>query len=238
MKQRLRYLLAAGLVLPALAVAPVLAADNTSTTNTNNTSSTTTVNQNSSSTATDDNQPVDMNAVKQHIEQEKAQLKLKLTALEQQKILTKCVPAQAIIKGQTNHVEQGAPNRTKAYQELVDHINQLIDKLKAAKVDTTTLAQEVSTLKTKIATYQSALTDYKQALVDTQSVDCKTDPTGFKAALETARIKQQAVSAAVLDIRTYVTNTIKPTLVQIRTQLVAQSESSKSNATDTSGGSQ
>ena len=57
-------------------------------------------------------------------------------------------------------------------------------------------------------------------------MDCVTDPTGFKASLETARTARQKVATDATDIRTYVTGTIKPTLAKLRQQLETSKQGS------------
>ena len=48
------------------------------------------------------------------------------------------------------------------------------------------------------------------------AIDCLTDPTAFKAALEAARTSQATVLKDIKAIRAYINDTIKPTLTDIK----------------------
>jgi hypothetical protein len=65
------------------------------------------------------------------------------------------------------------------------------------------------------------LATYTQTISDLGSMDCVTDPLGFKATLESARTQRDLVAKDAAAIRSYLTDTIKPTLQEIRTSLDA-----------------
>jgi hypothetical protein len=56
--------------------------------------------------------------------------------------------------------------------------------------------------------------------------DCTADPTGFKASLESARTAREQLAKSAADIRAYIQQTIKPTLVEIRAQVAKKTEGS------------
>lgn len=162
--------------------------------------------------------------LKERLEKRKAELKTQLTAAQQQRVKTRCKPAQAAIKVLDQKVNANVPNRIRAYEELSNHLPKLITKLKAKGVDVTTLEQQQETLKAKVAAYKADADTYKQALADLNEIDCAADTTGFKASLESVRTLREKLSASMADITKYVKETIKPALQQIRTQLEAQSK--------------
>ncbi len=172
-----------------------------------------------------------------------AELKIKLTLAEQTKIKAKCVAAQANVKTLESRVDAGLPTRGKAYAELLDHLDKLIVKLKAANVDTAELEKERAALKGKIDTFSSDLAKYKLALDDLKVLGCVADPSAFKATLEAARTSRATVASDAAAIRSYVNDTVKPTLKTLKAE-VDKSTSEDSSTDDskakttTTGGTQ
>ncbi len=226
MKRYLRLLISAVLIMPIVSLAT------TALVNAEGTSTTTTTTQ---SDSTDTESPDDVSLLKR-LTDRKAALNIKLTTAEQARLKLKCKIAQTgAISSLSGRIKGIETSRTQVYNNLLDQLNKFDTKLKAKNVDTTTFEAEIATLKTKIATFQTDLATYKQDVVDLKSLDCLTDPTAFKAALETARTQKTKVAADAADIKTYVTGTIRPTLVAIRTQLGAAENASTSTSSTTGG---
>ncbi len=220
MKSRLRYVIAS--IVATLVFVPVVAF---AVEDENQTSETTTT------TTTSETKTEDAAALKDRLEKKKTELKIKLTNLEQEKIKTRCKAAQGVVTSLSEKVKNNGPNRTKAYTELVSRLTALIDRLKAKGVDVTELQQELAVLQTKIDTFNTDLAAYKQALSDLKNVDCSTDPTAFKAALEASRAARDKLIADAADIKAYVKDTIKPTLEKIRAELKAQETAAEPTST-------
>jgi len=162
----------------------------------------------------------------------KTSLKTKLTTAEQTRVKSKCVPSQTgslkLLSGRIKGIET---SRKETHKNLLSRLDKLIEKLKVKNVDTTELEAEIVVLKTKIATFDADLVLYKQAITDLKSMDCVADPVSFKASLETARTLKQTVAKDSETIKSYVTETIKPTLKIIRTALET-AEKLETNTTD------
>ena len=156
------------------------------------------------------------------LERGKIELKVKPDAKEVEGIKSKCKPAQLKVKDVGDKTELRVKDRSRAYAEVATKLSETVAKLKAKGVVTTTLEQEIVLLNTKIALFATDLVTYKTALSDLKLHDCVTDPTGFKAFLETARTAHTKLIADAADIKAYIKNTIKPTLLEIRTALEAQ----------------
>src|SRR5690606_15224110 len=77
-------------------------------------------------------------------------------------------------------------------------------------------------LKTKIDAFKTDVELYRQAAEDVSEIDCASDVLGVRAAIESAKTNQQKVITEVGEIRADATNVIKPTLVQIKTDLQTQ----------------
>ena len=162
----------------------------------------------------------------------KTSLKTKLTTAEQTRVKSKCVPSQTgslkLLSGRIKGIET---SRKETHKNLLSRLDKLIEKLKVKNVDTTALEAEIVVLKTKIATFDADLALYKQAITDLKSMDCVADPVSFKASLETSRTLKQTVAKDSETIKSYVTETIKPTLKIIQASLET-AEKVETNKTD------
>lgn len=216
MKSRFRALLIAATMVPLLFFSSVAAVEGSSTDS--NTSNTTT-----QSSQTDD----DKLTVQQRLDKRKAELKIKLTALEQSRIKLKCKASQGLLSSLSGRIKGIETSRNNVYKELTDRLTDLTSKLKNQGVDTTELNTEIDALNAKIATFKTDLDAYKLAVSDLSGMDCASDPTAFKSSLLAARSAHDKVTADALAVRNYVNETIKPTLQKIRQQL----EQTKSGGT-------
>lgn len=226
MKYRIRNLIGTTIAISVMVVTPLALAE------TNTTSGSDSSDKDTSSSSSSE----DSTARQARLEKLKTDLKIKLDAKEQEKLKTRCKPAQTIVKNVGERFNTKAPGRAKIYDELVTRLNSLVTKLKAKGVDTTELEQEISMLQTKVTLFNTDLAAYKQALSDLRDVDCVTDPTAFKAALEAARTAHDKVIKDAADVKAYVKDTIKPTLQKIRSVLEEQEkapeDSSKKEGTN------
>lgn len=236
------------LVAPFLAVTPMVAAEtaNSSSPTTNSTTTTTTTKTTDTTTKTDDVSETFEDSFKKLSDTESKKqtqadrlkarvtdLKTKLSAADQAKLKLKCVAAQVKVKELETNVNNGVTARGKAYDELLSHLDKAITKLKAAKVDTTELEKERTELKVKIDTFKTDLVKYKIALGDTKDLGCVADPSAFKASLEAARTSRTAVATDAAAIRTYVNDTIKPTLKTIKATVDKDPAASSAKPTTT-----
>lgn len=212
MKTRLRVLLSVILATPLLVFGMAHAVDGTGDTSQSSDST-----NNTQNAETNDQQ--EAADLKTRIEEHKAALKTKLTTLEQRHVQLVCKAAQGKLTSTINRVKGVETSREAIYKALTTHLTDLITKLKAKGADTKALEDEVTVLNTKIATFNTDLATYKQDLNDLGTMTCTTDPTGFKAQLETSRSARLKVLADATTIKAYVKDTIKPTLQTIRQKL-------------------
>jgi hypothetical protein len=164
--------------------------------------------------------------------------KVKLAAAEKKKIQTNCQAAQGKVSSVSGRFKGIETSRGEVHKNVVNHLNELVVKLKAKGADTTQLEANIATLNTKIETFNTDLATYKQSVSDLKALDCKTDPEGFKAALTTARTNLEKVRADATDIHSYLKDTIKPLLKTIRTQIEEATESTQESTTEQEGGTQ
>jgi hypothetical protein len=210
MKSRLKMMVVVSLASPLLAystgfAAAVKASETTTTTAANTTST-------SSGTNSGD-------SLSQRLQTRVNALKLKLTAAEQARIKEKCKAAQTILSSYNTKIKNIDTKRAEVYNNIVSQLTTLVTNLKAKNIDTTQLQTEIDNLKTKIATFNMDVSNYQQDVSDASLADCVSDPTAFQASLQAARTDQLKVRQDAEEIRTYVNQTIKPTLVTIKKNL-------------------
>lgn len=206
MKRVIKLGIAMALILPSFAI-PLVLAETTTTTTTN------------ADTTTKPLTAEEKQALAARIKERKTALKIKLTTTEKTRIVAKCSASQGVVGNVKGKLQSTENARIKAYTTIKNNLTELSTKLKDKGVNTTGLEAALTTLQTKIDTFNTDLAKYKQAISDLKEVDCKADPDGFKASLETARTALQTVNTDGVAIRTYLTDTLKPLLKTIRTQL-------------------
>ena len=200
MKSRVMVAASTGLILSVLIAVPVLADDATASTTNNQTQTTQTDSQ-------------------KRIAKREAALKIKLTTIEQKRLQLRCKSAQGTIRSLQAKASTLGTSRTQLYSDLVTKLNTLQAKLDSKKADTTDLKSEITSLQTKIDSFKADITTYTEAVSDLSSMDCVADPNGFKASLEEARSDLIKTRTDAVGIRSYVTDTIRPTLAKIRASL-------------------
>lgn len=236
MKHYLRYIIGAALIASTLIVAPVVWAvennstnDNSSNDNSSSTNLTTNSDDNSDNAATETK-----SEFTSRMDKLKTKFKVKLGETEKRQLKLRCRPAQSVVAKLNTRFGNSVTKRTQAYTELSANLDKLIAKLKAKGVNTTTLEQQKTELDNKISSYKTDLAAYQQSLTDLKNTDCVTDPDAFKAALEAARAAHETLVNDAVGIKTYLLNTIKPSLQSIRKELESQAgtDSSDNNTSE------
>lgn len=149
----------------------------------------------------------------------KAALGRKISNAELARVKLRCAVAQGNSKGLATRLAAVQKNRIAAYDAILKNLNNLVTKLDNQAYETTALKENIATLQAKVDSFKANMKSYYQAVNDMANVDCANDPAAFVAALQAARKDHEAVQPQLADIRAYITNTIKPTLKQIRSQL-------------------
>ncbi len=229
-KKYIHILLSGLLLAPLVSTTVVFAQDTLSVTDTNETTQ---------STQDDGTDSEDQN-FETRKQDYKKQFKTNLATWEQTRLKTRCKNAQGKLSSLKGRINGIATSRTEIHTNILTHLNDLVTKLKAKGVDTTTLEADVAVLKTKIETFNTDLTAYQLAVADLVKIDCTEDPDTFKSALLAARDALDKVKADAKDVRTYLKDTIKPLLVQIHKDLEKEeggdTDSDDTNETTEEGG--
>ncbi len=223
MKERIKVILGVALLTPLLvlgATMPVVAhegEDHSQVAQTTTTEATT-------ETETEVDDPPTPTKLKERLEKRKAALNTRLTTAQKTRVTTRCKAAQGMVSSVSRRIKGVETSRTQVYGNLVDRLTKLSDKLKTSGVDTTTLNTQIDELKTKIATFNTDLAEYHQTVADLAALDCTADPTAFQASLDAARTARTKVADDAKAIKTYLSETIKPTLVQLRSKVATKPE--------------
>lgn len=162
-------------------------------------------------------------AIKQRVEQRKAEMKIRISTAEKQRLQSRCKNAQqgsiSSLRGRIKGIET---SREQVYDNLVDRLTKLSDKVEGKGADVAELETQITELKTKIEGFKTDLDAYKLSVSDLADMDCSSSPANaeaFKASLEAARAAREKVSQDVVAIKSYVNETIKPTLQELRKEL-------------------
>lgn len=211
MRQRIKYWLAGLVIAPTLAMSLTLSRAL------------------AEETANGDNKTTDATSIQDRITTRINNLKTKLTETEQKHLQTRCKAAQGNIMSLVTRTGEIKTKRSTIHENIIDKLNKIVTKLKAKNVDTTSLESQIKELQTKINTFNLDLATYTATVTDLSNMDCATDPTGFKASLETARTQRDTVAKDAAAIRTYLSETIKSELIRIKVALEKDKSTDQTN---------
>jgi hypothetical protein len=165
----------------------------------------------------------------QRLAQRKAERNVALDERSQKRLENSCAGAQGKIRSLQQQATPALDNRSKAYQRMDAKLWIVIGKLKLAEKDTFNLEKQRSALAKKTTTFQSTSKLYQEVLDDILVVNCKADPIGFKALVDTARLYRTDLRKQTKDISDYVVNEIKATLSSFATELQAKPSTEEDN---------
>ena len=174
--------------------------------------------------------------MKKRLEENKAKLKTKVDEALKKRITSKCKPAQALVRSAETSANTVTENRSKAYAKINDKVLGLIEKLKAADIDTTELEKAQQAAKAKAEALATSMKTYQQTLTDLRDMDCVADPTAFAATLETARSQRQTVKTLATELRTYISTTLKQAIQKVRAELEKKKSTETSEESTTPAG--
>lgn len=157
---------------------------------------------------------------------------LQVTPVDQAKLKSKCKASQAKGKLLSASVVEKNKVRSVVYKDILNTLDKIINKLDDADYDTTNLKAQRKELQKLVTNYTADVKTYTDTLTDMTTIDCATDPVGFKASLEAARISRARVSKDIVAIRIYVETTIKKSLKEASTSLKDSSATNSQTTTE------
>ncbi len=150
--------------------------------------------------------------IEQRIVQRKAERGIVLNEVDQKRLTDTCVPAQAKLRLIQHDAVSRLERHSKIYKRIDGRLWLTTGQLKLAIQDTFQLEKQRLALVDKTANFETLVTNYEQVLDDSLVINCKADPAGFKALLDTTRAYYDLLRSQSVDIHDYVVNTIKPTM--------------------------
>lgn len=168
---------------------------------------------------------------KERLDKYKQAYAAKLSVAQEARLKARCKQAQTKGKSLGELVTKNNTARTTNYKKVTTSLENITAKLKDAGVDTAKLEEQRTQLQKLIDTYNTDLEQYQTTITDMSEVDCTVDPAGFKSALEAARAARAVVAKDAQAIRSYIKDTIKVTLADIKTDLAKDDTANDSPAT-------
>jgi uncharacterized coiled-coil protein SlyX len=156
---------------------------------------------------------------KSRLEEYKTKLTKRISEVEEKKIAGVCKNSQQKIEKVHTAVSSTIVKRKEKLDAIIQKLKALQLKVQETSIDTTPINNAITTLQGKSTELSTGFEEYQLILDDSAKIDCETDPQGFKASLEAARAKRIEVRALSTEIKTYVTDNVKPLLNQIKTTL-------------------
>lgn len=150
----------------------------------------------------------------------KAENNVRLTTAQSTRLKARCKAAQAMINRYGTAVEAVSSARVAFHDKVAGHLNKVIKKV-GSSADTTELKAAVEAFTQKADAFEASVTVYKQSISDLKDMDCVTDPTGFRALLDSAKKQRATLFTDAKALRAYIGDTIKPLLKTLRAQLAA-----------------
>lgn len=163
--------------------------------------------------------------LQERISKNKEALKSSLTKTQQTRVKARCKLAQVKVKVVNDKVKTFKTNRVGVYEKIAKKLTDLSTKLKNGGVETSELDTQITQLQTLITNFQTDVSELHQHTADLANMNCQTDPSGFKAALEALRTERESVANDSKAIRSYITDTIKPTLSTLKTSVQSSTKS-------------
>jgi DNA repair exonuclease SbcCD ATPase subunit len=150
------------------------------------------------------------------IEERKTRLKTKLDSAQTKRLTERCTAAQDKIQQIIDKSVKKNDDAQKTYEAYINRLQELDQKLADNGTKSTELLQEIATLKEKYAALASASSTFQNALSDGKTLDCKKDPTAFKAAVDDARSQAEIIKKTRQDLWQYVHQKVIPTLETLK----------------------
>ena len=132
--------------------------------------------------------------------------KVQLSAADKQNIAAKCALAQTVINDRKTKDTKAASIRLQTYNELVKRLTFLVDNLSSQGSNASELLNAQNYFVASINNYLNDAQSYKTAMDDLVIMDCQSDPAGFRATLNEARVDRAKLGPDVATIKNNLSN--------------------------------
>lgn len=168
-------------------------------------------------------------SLEQRIAQRKTERGTMLEQKDLQRIVSTCTRAQTKLRSMQTKEVSVLDKRAKVYAAIDANIWIAVGQLKLAEQDTFDLEKQRVTLADYSTSFSTLAANYKQAIDDALLINCKADPVGFKALVDTARIYNDQLRTQSKQSRDHIINTVKPGLKSFASELESKPASSEAN---------
>ena len=156
---------------------------------------------------------------KTRIEEYKTKQKKQLSTDEEKKVAGICKNSQQKLEKINTNIASILVKRQEKLDKIVNKLKALELKVQETAIDTTQINNAITTFEAKSTALSEGFAEYQLVLDDASTIDCETDPEGFKASLEAARAKRAEVRTMATEINDYIRDSVRPVLTQIKTSL-------------------
>jgi len=156
---------------------------------------------------------------KARIEEYKSKATERLTSIQEKKLAGVCRVSQQKLEKVQSTTADTVQKRQEKLSSISERLKELSTKLKKASVDTAELDAMVDNLEIKTAEMVTAFGEYQQMLEDSSTVDCVTDPVGFKASIEATRAKRAEIRASSEATKIFIQDSVKTIMEQVKASL-------------------
>ncbi|MDQ2973378.1 MAG: hypothetical protein M3Q79_02765 [bacterium] len=159
--------------------------------------------------------------IEERVSEDKKNYPKVLSALERQRIVGRCKPAQNVIVAYTKKVDNFETSRKKVYGNVTDRLNSLANKLTEMGYTEEALVVQAKQLEfqQKVDEVYASIDDFQQALVDLGEVNCTENPDAFQAVLDTSRSYRVAINEKTKAVREYYSQDLVKALSEIKSKL-------------------
>lgn len=153
-------------------------------------------------------------SLSQRIAQRKNERQIKLDQNNILRIQGQCTFTQSKVRTLSESYTETIDNRDKVYRSIDAKLWIIIGSLKLIGKDTFSLEQQRLVYAKNINKFDNLASQFKQTIDDVTAMNCKADPNGFMALIETARLYNDQIRQSFQEIKSYVIDEIKPTITQ------------------------
>lgn len=153
-------------------------------------------------------------SLEQRIAQRKKERKIKLDDNTKTRLEGQCVYAQGNLRTLTDSYSKSSDNRDKVYRSIDAKLWIVIGSLKLINKDTFSLEQQRLEYLKRVQAFEGQSSQFQQVINDMLAMNCKADPVGFKALLETARIYNAQIRSSFIGIKSYLIDHVQQTITQ------------------------
>lgn len=150
----------------------------------------------------------------QRVAQRKKERQIKLDDINKTRLQAQCVYAQGALRTLTDSYSKASDNRDKVYRGIDAKLWIIIGSLKLINKDTFKLEQQRQDYLKRVLAFENQSTQFQQTINDMLAMNCKADPNGFKALLETARLYNAQIRSSFISIRSYLIDQVQQTISQ------------------------